>query len=86
MDSVLYIDIDRYLYKTALSIPKTSDLSWLPSCTKNPPCTLLLVAILDLSSNPSTECFFGTLSHSRRRLLVRPYPLVSTIYFSALKY
>jgi hypothetical protein len=79
MDLVLYLDTDRYVYKTALSIPKTSDLSWLPSRLLS--CTLLLVAILDLSSNPSTECFFGTLSHSRRHLLVRPYPLISTIYF-----
>ena len=36
MDPVLYLDIDCYLYKTALSIPKTSDLSWLSSHTKNP--------------------------------------------------
>jgi hypothetical protein len=36
MDSVLYLDTDPYVYKTALSVPKTSDLSWLLSCTKNP--------------------------------------------------
>jgi hypothetical protein len=44
MDSVLYLDMDPYVYKTALSIPKTSDLSWLSSRllsrTKNPPVPL----------------------------------------------
>jgi hypothetical protein len=36
MDFVLYLDTDPYVYKTALSVPKTSDLSWLSSHTKNP--------------------------------------------------
>jgi hypothetical protein len=41
-----------------------------------------LVAILDSSSNPHVWVFFGTLSHSRRHLLVWPYPLFSITYFS----
>jgi hypothetical protein len=30
-DSVLYLDMDLPVYKTASNVPKTSDLSWLSS-------------------------------------------------------
>jgi hypothetical protein len=58
MDLVLYLDMDCYVYKTALSIPKTSDLSWLssPHGYHPVPRTLYpLVAILDPSLNHSTK-------------------------------
>ena len=34
---ILYLDTESPVYKLALSIPKISDLTWLLSCTKNPP-------------------------------------------------
>jgi hypothetical protein len=79
---VLYLDMDPPVYKSALDVPKTSDLTWLFSQIPCTPYTSWLVAILVHSSKPLlSEWFLGTLNHSRRRLLVRPYPLVSTIYF-----
>ena len=53
--------------------------SQLPFCTKNPPCTPLASHNTRPFLESSIWVFFGTLSHSRRCLLVRPYPLFSTL-------
>jgi hypothetical protein len=70
---VLYLDMDRHVYKSALKVPRDfrSDLVVIPT-------------IYSVSLNPS-RVILGILRLSRRRLLVRPYPLISTIYLPALK-
>jgi hypothetical protein len=45
------------------------------TCTTWTPYILLLVATLDFSLKPPAWVFFRTLRHSRRHLLVQPYPL-----------
>jgi hypothetical protein len=55
--------------KSALSVPKTSDLTWLFSQESN-----------QIPLEPS-QAILGTLRLSIRRLLVRPYPLISIIKF-----